>query len=311
MNIQQFRYVLAVAEHRHFETAAEKCFISQSTLSTMILKFEEEIGITIFDRKKRPMEITQEGEKIIEQLHIISNEISNLEELSKEIKGELKGVIKIACIPTVAPFLLPRFLVDFAYKYPEITIEVSELTTEEIVRQLKLRDLDIGIVSTPLNESELTEYPLYDEPFVLYETTSKEVQKGTAISKINMNNFWLMEEEHCMRSQVLNICNQSNDNINSSFNINFKASSIDSLIRFVKANKGRTLLPFLATTDFSVEDQKHIRNLSRPVPFRTIGLLTHQHFPKNKILHLLQQEINHAIRDVKTLRCYDFRMLRH
>ncbi len=290
MNIQQFHYILAVAEHRHFEIAAEKCFVSQSTLSTMILKFEEETGITLFDRKQRPMEVTQEGKKIIERLKIITNEISQLNELVREIKGEVKGTLKIACIPTVAPFLLPLFLVDFANDHPDLKIEVKELTTDEIIRELKLRDLDIGIVSTPVEAAELNEYPLYDEPFVLYDT-SNNTSKEIAVSKIDMDNFWLMEEGHCMRSQVLEICSKSNQSINSSLNISFKANSIDSLIRFVKANNGSTLLPILATTHFSENELHYVRQLCPPLPYRTIGLLVHQNYPKKKILKLLQQQI--------------------
>ncbi len=290
MNIQQFQYVLAVAECRHFETAAEKCFISQSTLSTMILKFENELGITIFDRKKRPMVVTDGGQKIIDRLKIITNEIGQLEELSKEIKGEIKGVIKVACIPTVAPFLLPLFLVDFAQKYPDLKIEVIEITTDEIAHQLKSRDLDIGIISLPFNDSELAEYALYDEPFVLFDTAQEKEQK-VSVEEINMENFWLMEEGHCMRTQVLDICSQSNPAINSTLNISFKAGSINSLIRFVKANKGKTLLPFWATTQFSEEEKQYIRPLGAPVPFRTIGLLTRQYFPRQKLLQLFQREI--------------------
>lgn len=295
MNIQQFQYVLAVAESRHFETAADKCFISQSTLSTMILKFEDEIGITIFDRKKRPMEITGEGERIISQIKIINNEIAHLHELAKEIKGEMKGAIRMACIPTVAPYLLPLFLIDFADQYPKLKIEMSEMTTDEIVRLLKSRDLDIGIISTPVNENELTEYPLYDEAFILFDAATEDAGK-ISVNKINMNNFWLMEEGHCMRTQVLDICSKTNPTGHSSLNINFRAGSIDSLIRFAKANKGKTLLPELATAGFSDDEKKFLRTLSRPAPYRTVGLLTHQYFPRKRLLQLLQKEINNKLK---------------
>lgn len=294
MNIQQFEYVLSLAEHKHFETAAEKCFVSQSTLSTMILKLEEELGITLFDRKKRPLEITEGGQRIIQQLKIVRNEISHLSELASEIRGELKGVIRMACIPTVAPFLLPLFLIDFARQYPDLKIEMSEMTTEDIVRHLKMRDLDIGIISTPVNENELAEYPLYNEPFILFDTSLPHGAKISA-GKMKLDNFWLMEEGHCMRTQVLDICGKSDVSMNASLNISFKAGSIDSLIRFVKANKGRTLLPVLATTHFSREDNKYIRELARPVPFREIGLLTHQYFPRQRLLHLLQEEIKSKV----------------
>ena len=162
MNIQQFKYILAVAEHRHFELAAEKCFVTQSTLSTMISKFEDELGIQVFDRKKKPVGLTNEGELIIDQLKIILNNIDQLDELKHELKGEVKGKLTMAVIPTIAPFLLPLFLQDFANRFPDLVIEVRELTTKEILRQLKSRELDIGILSTPINDSEIKEVDLYD-----------------------------------------------------------------------------------------------------------------------------------------------------
>jgi LysR family hydrogen peroxide-inducible transcriptional activator len=139
MNIQQFHYILAVAECKHFELASEKCFITQSTLSTMISKFEDQIGIKIFDRKKKPVQITSEGLLVIEQLKLITNNIDQLNELVKEIKGELKGSLTLSVIPTIAPFLLPLFLQDFASKFPNLKITVREETTVEIQRKLKAR----------------------------------------------------------------------------------------------------------------------------------------------------------------------------
>ncbi|MBS1760574.1 MAG: LysR family transcriptional regulator [Bacteroidetes bacterium] len=290
MNIQQFQYVLAVAEHRHFETAAEKCFVAQSTLSTMISKFEEEIGISIFDRKKKPVAITKEGVVILKQLKVIIGEITRLDEMADELKDTIKGVLKIAVIPTIAPFLLPLFLQDFAKKHPQLMIEVKEKTTNEIIHQLKSRDLDIGIVSIPLQDDELSERFLYKEPFVLFDASGKTKKKLTA-KEWKPENIWLLEEGHCMRNQVLEICNTREPEKDSSFNINFKAGSIDSLVRFAKANKGQTLLPYLAQTNFTMNEKKFLSHFKNPVPYRNIGLVAHRHYARKKIITLLQDEI--------------------
>ena len=290
MNIRQFEYVLSVAENKHFELAAEKCFVSQSTLSTMISKFEEEIGIKVFNRKKKPVEITAEGEVIIQQLRSIHNHIEYLTELTREIKGEVGGNLNISVIPTVAPFLLPVFLQDFALKFPKLHTTVKEETTAEIIRQLKSRELDIGIISIPVQDNEITEIKLYDEPFLLYDV-GKKSQKNISIKKLDMDNLWLMEEGHCMRTQVLEICDLDKKITRLQANFEFKAGSIDSLIRFVKANKAKTLLPLLSTYGFSEKDKKHLRNFETPVPLRTIGLAVHQNFAKKKVLSLLKQEI--------------------
>lgn len=297
MNIQQFQYILAVAEHKHFELAAEKCFISQSTLSTMISKFEEELGIKIFDRKKKPVHVTGEGAIIIDKLKEVNTQIGQLKELVKEIKGEIKGRVSISVIPTVSSYLLPLFLHEFAKKHPLLKLEVREQTTEEIIRQLKSRDLDIGIVSTPLSDSMLVETELYREPFVLYDTQAT-ANKRVSVKNIDTSNLWLLEEGHCMRTQALQICNMKKSQPSRIENIDFKAGSIDSLIRFVNANEASTLLPYLSTIHLPLRDAKHIRQFITPVPVRTIGLVVHRHFVKNKVLELLKNEIEEKIKTV-------------
>lgn len=290
MNIQQFQYVLAVAENKHFELAARKCFVTQSTLSTMISRFEEELGIKIFDRKKKPVELTTEGRLLIEQLKNITNDIDQLEELAKEIKGELKGNLTISVIPTIAPFLLPLFLQSFAAKFPDLNITVREQTTQEIIRDIKSRELDIGIISIPMHDKDIVELKLYDEPFVFYNAGI--VNGGaTSVNKIDRSNLCLMEEGHCMRTQIVNLCGVNKRQTHSKLNFEFKAGSIDSLLRFVKANRATTLLPYLSVLDFSEQEKKQLSNFASPVPYRSVGLVVHRHFVKKKILSMLQKDI--------------------
>lgn len=290
MNIQQLKYVLAVVEYRHFESAAEKCCVTQSTLSTMISKLEDEINIKIFDRSKKPVQVTSEGAVVIEQLRIIIHDINQLGELVKEIKGEVNGNLTMAVIPTIAPFLLPVFLQDFAEKFPELQIEVKEQTTQEIIRLIKLRELDIGIVSVPLQDEDIIELKLYDEPFVLYDAALKN-KDNTPVKKMDLSNLLLMEDGHCMRTQALQVCDRSKVVKKSTVNFTFKAGSIDSLVRFVKVNKASTLLPYLSILDFNELEKCHIKYFSSPVPMRSVGLVIHKHFVKKKILELVQKEI--------------------
>jgi LysR family transcriptional regulator, hydrogen peroxide-inducible genes activator len=290
MNIQQFQYILAVAEYKHFEIAAEKCCITQSTLSTMISKFEDEIGFKIFDRKKKPVQLTNEGKIIVEQLTIIVNNIDQLKELTSEVKGEVTGSLTLSVIPTIAPFLLPLFLQNFATKFPNLKIKVREETTSEIVRKLKSRELDIGILSVPLNDKEIIEIKLYDEPFLFFDAEN-EMNEPITFKNIKMKNICLMEEGHCMRTQVLQLCDYDENQLGSKLNFEYKAGSIDSLLRFVKANKATTLLPHLATIDFSDNEKMHLGNFISPVPYRTVGLVVHQHFVKKKLLAVLKQDI--------------------
>jgi LysR family hydrogen peroxide-inducible transcriptional activator len=290
MNIQQMEYVIALAESRHFESAAARCFVTQSTLSTMIAKFESELGITLFDRKQKPLGITTAGLPVIEHMRVILKEIQQLHEISKELKGEVKGELKMAVIPTIAPFLLPMFLQGFAQKFPLLKIRVRELTTAEIMRQLKSRDLDIGIVSTPLHDSELLEFKLYDEPFVFYDAGLKQ-PKNVNAEKLDMRNIVLLEEGHCMRAQVVQFCDVKRKPLGNRLNFEFKAGSIDSLLRFVKANTASTLLPYLATNDMPIRDLNRVSRFSGHEPYRTVGIVVHRHFVKKQVLELLQQEI--------------------
>ena len=290
MNIHQFQYILALAEHRHFEKAAEKCFISQSTLSTMISKFEDEVGIMVFDRKKKPVDITSEGMLVIEQLKKINKEIESLHEVTNELKGEVKGKLTIAVIPTIAPFLLPLCLHRFAAKFPQLQIEVRELTTSEIMRTIKSRDLDIGIISIPMHDPEVVEYPLYHEQFVYFDARVKN-NKEVKVRQLDLSNLCLLEEGHCMRNQVLELCDLHQRLLNNQMNYQYKAGSIDSLLKFVKANRASTLLPYLATIDMNAADKKMISQFADPMPFRSVGMVVHTHFVKNKVRELLQSEI--------------------
>lgn len=301
MNIQQFQYILAVAEYKHFEIASEKCYITQSTLSTMISKFEDEIGIKIFDRKKKPVQLTNEGMVILERLKIIANDIDQLKELVKEIKGEIKGNLSLSVIPTIAPFLLPLFLQDFASQFPDLTILVKEETSGEIIRKIKSRELDIGILSIPIKDKDILETKLYDEPFVFFDAGETKNNR-ISIKKIDGNNLCLMEEGHCMRTQVVKLCDLNKPYLSSKLNFEYKAGSIDSLLRFVKANRSTTLLPYLSVLDFSAHEKKHLSHFSSPVPYRSVGLVVHRHFVKKKILDALQQAILNKVSLILSLK---------
>jgi LysR family transcriptional regulator, hydrogen peroxide-inducible genes activator len=295
MNIQQLQYVLAVADLKHFEKAAEQCYVSQSTLSTMIARFEEEIGIKIFERKTKPASITLEGEQVIQQLRIIVKDIDSLDTIVQELKGVTVGELRIAIIPTVAPYLLPLFLATFAKGIPKVKISVQEMTTVDIQAALKSRAIDFGIAAIPLDDPELEELHLYHEPFLIYDCYSKIPVSSISFEELDYAHFWLLQEGHCLRNQVEKICELSNKRQKSSLNFEFKAGSIDSLIRFTRANKGITLLPYMASLDLNAEDKKKIVPLKAPVPLRYIGIVTHKHFVKKGLLTKLQSIIQESV----------------
>lgn len=294
MNIHQLKYVISVGEYLSFGKAAENCFVTQSTLSTMVARFEKEIGITVFDRKTKPIKITKEGEKIISQLKQVIRELDNLDEVVNDLKGEVSGVLKIGLIPTVAPFLLPLFLNDFIKKNKKVHFEISEITTGKIITELENRTLDIGILSTPLENAEILEFPLFNEPFLLYDRADKNRKIVKDINAIDSSRLWLLDEGHCMRTQVETICSlRKKRRINA--NLEYKSGTIDTLMRFVRKNNGVTLLPYLSTIDFREEDRKYLKQFQAPVPVRAISLVVHKHFVKKKILESLKQVIQASV----------------
>ncbi len=295
MNIQQFQYILAVVDLRNFEAAAEKCFVTQSTLSTMIAKFEEEIGIQIFNRKTKPVSITHEGKQIVERLRILTKEVDSLKNLVQELKNEQEGELRIAVIPTVAPYLLPLFLTTFTKAFPKLKVILMEATTAEIISGLNHRTIDIGILAVPLHEETLVEVHLYYEPFLVYDCTSVKRRKTITSQELDYTKLWLMEEGHCLSTQVKRICDLSHKHAGKPLNIEFRAASMDSLIRFTKANSGITIIPYLAAKDLQNDNDCKIIAFAEPVPTRNISLVTHQHFVKKKLLKDLQEIIQKAV----------------
>ena len=295
MNIQQFQYVLAVVDLKNFEAAAEKCFVTQSTLSTMIGRFEKEIGIKIFNRKTKPVSITVEGEEIIKRLRILASEVDALNNLVQELKGEMIGELKIGIIPTVAPYLLPLFLTNFAEAFPKVKIIVREMTTSEIQKALKIRSIDVGVLALPLEDDMLNEVDLYSEPFVLYDCSEGDITSKISVNDIDYSKLCLLQEGHCLRTQVQRICDLSDQYTNRDENFEFESGSMDSLLRITKARKGMTILPYLATTDLSPDIKQRLVEFDKPIPVRKVGLVTHKFFVKKKLLSELKLLIQNSV----------------
>jgi LysR family hydrogen peroxide-inducible transcriptional activator len=295
MNIQQFQYVLAVVDLKNFEAAAEKCFVTQSTLSTMIGRFEDEIGVKVFNRKTKPVSITPEGAQIITRLQLIISEVDSLKNVIQEIKGEMVGELRMGIIPTVAPYLLPLFLSNFARRFPKVTIVVKELTTPEIQKALKLRTIDVGILALPLDDDELVEVELFREPFMVYDCREEKSTSKIAVESLDYSKIWLLQEGHCLRTQVHHICELSKKNPKSNSNVKFESGSMDSLLRFTKASKGITIIPYLASIDLLKEEPENLIEFKDPTPVRSVGLLTHKFFVKTRILNELQVVIKESL----------------
>lgn len=292
----QINYVLALNKTGSFSEAAAYCYVTQSTLSTMIKKLEDQLDFKIFDRKSKPINLTDEGQALIAHLKVIAHEYEVLEEIVQETKDVMQGSLTIGVIPTLAPFLLPLFLDRLVDDYKSIKFYIYEITTEEIVRRIKARELDIGIVSIPLSDKDLVQKALFTEDFFIYDASDTiKSHKAYKISDIDITRLWLLEESHCLTNQIGHICHLKKKQALRS-NLIFNSASIISLLEFVKLNKGLTLLPRLAQVNNKLIDANHIYKIESPTPARKIGLLTHPNFVKKRILLVLEKEIMRSVK---------------
>lgn len=296
MTITQLEYAVALDTYGSFVAAAEKREVTQPTLSMQIQKLEEELGLKLFDRSSQPIRATPEGKRVINQARVVIREAGRIHELINDEKGIVDGFLRIGIIPTIAPYLVPVFVKTVAEKYPDLHLEITELTTSVIVDRIKNNQLDCGLLATPLHETELTETPIYYEPFVVYVSPSNPLAKKAALaaSDIHAEDIWLMNEGHCFRSQVLQICRDRKKN-NESKSFTYEAGSIETLKRLVEVNNGYTLLPELSVKEFGIKQMKMVRYFKSPEPVREISIVTGKHFIKQAALDAIVNEIKKAI----------------
>ena len=292
MTITQLEYIIAVDTYRHFSTAAAQCFVTQPTLSMQVQKLEEALGSKIFDRSKQPVIPTETGEEIILQARKILHEVKMIYQLISDKQGILKGDLRIGIIPTLAPYLLPMFLQPFLTKYPEIKIKVKEMTTDVIIEKLKAGKIDAGLLVTPLQDTGIIEYPLFYEELVAYVSEQNAAYKKTYVlaDDIDLKDLWLLEEGHCFRSQTINLCELKKQTKEQS-HFEYEAGSVETLRKMVELNNGVTILPELATLDFSVKQLNMVRHFKAPVPVREVSLVTHRNYVKKKLVDVLKEGI--------------------
>jgi len=284
MTITQLQYVLAVAEYKNFTLAAEKCFVTQPTLSMQIQKVEDELDILIFDRSKKPIQLTEIGQKIVNQAKNIVNEADRIRDIVHQQKGFIGGEFRLGIIPTIMPTLLPMFLKNFIKKYPKVKLIIEELNTDDIIFKLNNGHLDAAIAATPLNEEKIKEVVLYFEPFVAYIPENHESfsKKEIEISDLNLDEILLLQDGHCFRDSILNLCKNNKNSEQNHFQI--ESGSFETLIKLADEGLGTTLLPYLHTLDLKEKDQTKLRQFKEPKPAREVSLI----YPKNELkIHII------------------------
>jgi LysR family hydrogen peroxide-inducible transcriptional activator len=278
MTITQLEYVIAVDTHGNFLTAAEKCSVSQPALSMQIQKLERELGIRIFDRSRQPVVATEIGVRVIQQSREVLKQCSRLTEIvNEDKKGELTGQLRIGIIPTIAPYVLPLFLVDFMKNHPKINIEIVEVTTAQILQQLKNDQLDCGIMATPIEAGYLQYTTIFYEPLVAYMSEDNKLfnKKTLTPDDIDATETWILNEGHCLRNQVLNLCTGNKGNSKNK-QFQYQTGSLETLKKMVEINSGITILPELSIFDFNDDQMERVRYFKKPDPVREISVVTHR-----------------------------------
>jgi LysR family hydrogen peroxide-inducible transcriptional activator len=293
MTITQLEYVVAVATYRSFVAAAEKCFVTQPTLSMQIQKLEDELNVKIFDRNKHPIIPTEIGEEIIRQSKVILSEAGKINEIIQNKTGDIAGKFSIAIIPTLAPYIVPQLIQNLTQKHPKLQLTILELQTKDIIKQLKNDEIDCGLVSTPLDDINIKEYPLFHETLVAYFGANESAlnNKTVNVNDLDLSRFWMLNEGNCLRNQVINLCSDQIAKLHNEKSYKYETSNVETLRKMVDKAGGMTILPEFSTLDFNEAQQDQIRYFEGEEPVRELSIVTNNHFVRKYILQNVMDAI--------------------
>lgn len=292
MTLTQLEYVLAVNKYRHFGRAAQACAVTQPTLSMQIHKLEEELDIVLFDRSKNPILPTQEGMAVLKQAQNVIQEYRKVFQVIEAGQKELVGEFHLGVIPTLSPYLVPLFVGEFCLKYPQVNLIVEEHNTEDIIELLEKDELDAALLVTPLKLDNIVERTLFYEPFSLFVSSEHSLNSKEKVKakELNAKGLWLLNEGHCMRNQMAQICSLR-DRENPSENLNFESGNLETLMNLVENYGGYTLIPWLCRQGLSQKRRKRAKDFVEPVPTREVSLVHRRVFLKEKMIDALEKEI--------------------
>ena len=294
MTLQQLEYILAVNQFRHFAKAAEYCRVTQPTLSAMIQKLEEELDTRIFDRSQQPVCPTPVGIHIIEQAQNILVQANRIKNIIEEENHSLTGTFKLGILPTVAPYLLPRFFPQLMKKYPDLDIRVVEMKTNDIKKALQTGEIDAGIVASLAGMEELQQTPLFYEQFFAYVSREDALFNNEVIrtSDLNGEQLWLLDEGHCFRDQLVRFCQMKSARASQ---LAYHLGSMETFMRMVESGKGVTFIPELAVLQLGDAQKELVRSFAIPCPTRQVVLLTNKNFIRHTLLEVLVKEIKLSV----------------
>ncbi len=275
-SLVQLEYIVAVADLRHFGKAAAACHISQPTLSQQVRKVEETLDTVIFDRVKKPLVVTAEGEALLKQARLILKEHKKLKDIAHQKSDEIAGEFRLGVIPTLASTLIPHFLHQFSKSHPQVTLIVDELKTGAILKALEEDRLDAALMVTPLELGHLVEEPLFYEPFYIYASKGHKLlkNKNCLVRDLDASDLWLLQDGHCFKDQIAQICSLEPNELGRMPKVKFQGGNLDTLLRLIRKGTGYTLLPaFMIHQMSQAEVQAHVRGFKIPSPGREVSLV--------------------------------------
>ncbi|RFA30629.1 DNA-binding transcriptional regulator OxyR [Alkalilimnicola ehrlichii] len=273
MNLRDLRYLVAVAEHRHFGRAAESCYVSQPTLSTQIKKLEGFLGVQLIERSHKQVMLTPAGRAVVERARKILTEVDDMVELCRAAHTPLGGELRLGLIPTFAPYLLPHLVPALRTELKELRPLLYEDQTARLLERLRHGELDAGMMAMPVEGLDLNCEPLFDEPFVLALPSGHPLADKSEIDLNELKDLkvLLLDEGHCLRDQALDICKM----VGASREEEFRATSMETLRQMVASGAGVTLLPALAAmTNASLPNRAAfvLRPFAEPTPKRRMAI---------------------------------------
>ena len=295
MNIQQLEYILAVDQFKSFSKAADYCHVTQATLSAMVKKLEEQLDVVIFDRKANPIATTENGREILVQAQQVVAHANALLSSSKAINQKIEGKVKLGIIPTIASSILPLIMKTLVEKYPTLHLEIHEVTTNQLVKDLREGKLDVGILSTPIAATDLETSLLYVEDLRLYGYLPSG-KKSISKSELNQQRMFLLQEGHCLRDQIIQLCDLKK-NKSLPVNLSVESNTFDTLLNLVDTFQGMTLLPSLYARQLSETRTSQLVDIHDGSLRREVSICFYRPYAKWNIIRRLQSEITEIVTD--------------
>lgn len=289
MNLRDLKYIIAVAETRHFGKAAERCFVSQPTLSGQIRKLEEELGVTLFERSNRSVQITAVGEEILGHARQIMEQAEAIRQVSQRHQDPLAGPLRLGAIPTLSPYLMPLLLAPLKKRHPQMQLVLSEEMTETLLQRLLRHEIDAALLATPAGSAELDTLPLFDEPFwVAYPRNHPFYTRETITqADLDSENLLLLSEGHCLADQAMAVCHLQQRQAEGDM-ADLRAASLETLIQLVGAGYGITLIPALAMRSSWISGSGVVAQpLASGGASRRVALVYRHSFPRRAALQAL------------------------